>query len=149
MRTTYTTTVLGFGNHAAIEIPLANLAEIGGNKRAPLKITVQGYTYQSTATGMDGKCLVVFPTRDREASGVTAGDTVDVTLELDDGYRHIDVPTALHTALASHKLDGVFQELAYSKRKEYARLVADAKTDETRARRISKIISEITEARSE
>ena len=50
MKTTYQTTVLGFGNHAAIQIPDENLAELGGNKRAPLKVTVNGYTYQSTAT---------------------------------------------------------------------------------------------------
>ena len=41
----------------------------------------------STATGMDGKCLVIFPTRDREASGVASGDRVMVTLELDDGSK--------------------------------------------------------------
>jgi len=61
MRTTYETIILGFGNHASIEIPDKNLAELGGSKRAPLKITVKGYTYQSTATGMGGKCMVVFP----------------------------------------------------------------------------------------
>jgi len=36
---------------------------------------------------MDGKCLVIFPTRDREASGVASGDRVMVTLELDDGSK--------------------------------------------------------------
>ncbi len=76
-----------------------NLAAIGGNKRAPLKITLNNYTYQSTATVMDGKCLVVFPTRDREASGVKSGDTIDVTLELDAGYRQVDVPEDLALAV--------------------------------------------------
>lgn len=141
MQTTYDTVVLGFGNHAAIEIPAKNLNEIGGNKRAPLKVTINDYTYQSTATGMDGKCLVVFPTRDREATGVFAGDAITVTLELDSGYRKVDVPPDLNSALKSNKLDRTFHDLTYSKRKEFARQVADAKTDETRMRRIDKIIS--------
>jgi hypothetical protein len=60
MKTTYETVVFGSGNHASIEIPANNLAEIGGNRWAPLKITVNGYTYQSTAAGVDGKCMVVY-----------------------------------------------------------------------------------------
>lgn len=141
MKTTYTTTILGFGNHAAIEIPPAQLHELGGNKRAPLKITLNGYTYQSTATVMDGKCLVVFPTRDREASGVASGDTLEVMLELDNGYRNVDVPQELQDALQSNGLSEVFADLAYSKRKEFARQVAEAKAPETKARRLEKIIS--------
>ena len=141
MKTSYTTTILGFGNHAAIEIPPEQLQELGGNKRAPLKITLNGYTYQSTATVMDGKCLVVFPTRDREASGVASGDTVQVTLELDPGYRNVDVPAELTAALQANGLSDVFAELAYSKRKEFARQVAEAKALDTKTRRIDKIIT--------
>ncbi len=143
MKTTYQTTVLGFGNHASIEIPDKNLAEIGGSKRAPVKVTINGYTYQSTATGVDGKCMVVFPTRDREASGAKAGDEVMVTLELDDGYRQVDVPTELTEALANHKLEEIFHNLNYSTRKEYARKVSEAKAEETRNRRIQKIVTEL------
>jgi bifunctional DNA-binding transcriptional regulator/antitoxin component of YhaV-PrlF toxin-antitoxin module len=143
MKTTYETIVIGSGNHASIEIPDKNLAEIGGNRRAPLKITINGYTYQSTATGVDGKCMVVFPTRDREASGAAAGDLVTVTLELDAGYRHVDVPNELCDALAAQGLSDVFHDLTYSRRKEYARQVSEAKADDTRQRRIEKIIKEL------
>lgn len=143
MKTTYETVVIGFDNHASIEIPDKNLAEIGGNRRAPVKITINGYTYQSTATGVDGKCMVVFPTRDREASGAAAGDKVTVTLELDDGYRHVDVPPALATALKANSLSETFHDLTYSKRKEFARQVAEAKADDTRERRVQKVISSL------
>jgi len=141
MKTTYQTLVIGSGNHASLEIPDKNLAEIGGNRRAPLKITINGYTYQSTATGVDGKCMVVFPLRDREAAGAAAGDMVTVTLELDDGYRHVDVPEALAEALSANDLSETFHNLSYSKRKEFARQVAEAKADDTRARRVEKVIS--------
>lgn len=140
MKTTYRTTIVGFGNHAAIEIPDENLREIGGNRRAPLKITIHGYTYQSTATGVNGKCMVVFPTKDREASGAKAGDTVMITLELDEGYRQVAMPDELITALAEHNLTEVFSQLTYSKRKEFARQVHEAKADDTKKRRIEKIL---------
>ena len=143
MKTTYETIVIGHGNHASLEIPDKNLAEIGGNRRAPLKVTINNYTYQSTATGVDGKCMVVFPTRDREASGAAAGDRVVVTLELDGGYRHVEVPNSLRDALLAHGLGEVFHDLSYSKRKEFARQVADAKAEETRNRRIEKILDQL------
>lgn len=146
MKTTYQTTVIGEGNHASLEIPDQNLAAIGGNRRAPLKITINGYTYQSTATGVGGKCMVVFPMRDRQAAGVTAGDTVTVTLELDDGYRTVPMPESLTKALEDNGLTKIFSDLTYSRRKEYARLVEEARADETRQRRIAKIVAELQAA---
>jgi hypothetical protein len=143
MKTTYKTTVIGVGNHASIEIPDKNLAEIKGNKRAPLKITINGHTYQSTATGVDGKCMVVFSTRDRLASGAAAGDKVTVTLELDGGYRHVDVPKELRDTLAVNGLNDMFHNLSYSKRREFARQVSEAKAEETKNRRIKKIITQL------
>ncbi len=144
MKVTYDTTVLGLGNHAAIEIPDEQLAKLGGNKRAPLKVTINNYTYQSTATGMDGTCLVVFPAKDREASNTKAGDRLTVTLELDDSYREVNMPAELTKALIQASLSEVFHDLTYSKRKEYARQVSDAKAEDTKQRRITKIIEELT-----
>lgn len=143
MKTAYETTILGFGNHASIEIPPENLTEIGGNKRAPLKITINGYTYQSTATGVGGKCMVVFPMRDREAAGVKAGDRVEVSLELDSGYRAVAIPDELARSLRTNNVTQAFHDLTYSKRKEFARLVTEAKTEETKSRRIEKIINSL------
>lgn len=53
---------------------------------------------------MDGQTLVVFPTKDRQASGVASGDRVLVTLELDSGYRKVDVPHELKSALEEAEL---------------------------------------------
>jgi hypothetical protein len=144
MSTTYETVVIGHGNNAAIEIPDKNLAELGGHRRAPLKVTVRGYTYQSTATGVDGTCMVVFPMRDRVGAGVSAGDRITVTLELDGGYREVELPRVLIEALAVNNLGAVFRHLPYSKRKEFARQVSEAKTDDMRVRRIHKVITALT-----
>lgn len=141
MKASYQTRIIGEGQHASIAIPDEILAKLGANRRAPLKVTVNGYTYQSTATGVDGECRVVFPTRDRQAAGAAAGDTVTVTLELDAGYRQVDVPAELEQALLTSGLNEKYRSLNYSTRKEYARQVRDAKADETRARRIQKVIA--------
>jgi bifunctional DNA-binding transcriptional regulator/antitoxin component of YhaV-PrlF toxin-antitoxin module len=143
MKVTYRTTILGFDNHASIEIPQPILDKLGTNKRAPLKITVNGYTYQSTATVMNGKCMVVFPMKDREAAGAKSGDTVNVTLELDSGHRDVDVPAQLMAELQAHRLVQVFERLTYSRRKEFSRLVAESKAPETKSRHIHKIIESL------
>jgi bifunctional DNA-binding transcriptional regulator/antitoxin component of YhaV-PrlF toxin-antitoxin module len=141
MQVSYTTAVIGEGNHASLHIPDEVLAQLGVHKRAPLKITVNGYTYQSTATGVGGECRVVFPQRDRAAAGATAGDVIEVTLELDAGHREVELPDALSEALTSTGLRAAFEAQRYSQRKEWARTVAEAKTPATREKRIALILA--------
>ena len=66
-----------------------------------------------------------------------------MTLELDSGYRHVDVPAALAEALAVKGLSKVYHNLNYSKRKEFARLISEAKAEDTRNRRIEKILDQL------
>ena len=141
MSLTYETTVIGDGNHASLLIPEWVLEELGTNKRAPLKVTVNGHIYQSTAVGVGGECRVVFPSADRAAAVAVAGDMIEVTLGLDAGYREVEVPAELLDALSANGLAERFASLSYSKRKEFARQVAEAKAEETRIRRVEKVIA--------
>lgn len=143
MKTRYTTTILGFGNHAAIEIPPKNVEELGVGKRPPVIVRLPGYTFRATGAGMDGKTLLAFSTAHRQASGFWAGDTVKVELELEEGPRPVEIPPELKSALTEAKLLEAFEALNYSSRKEYARLVTDAKAEATRQRRIGKILDQL------
>ena len=144
MGVTYTTVVIGEGNHASLEIPDAILQELGTTKRAPLIITINDPTYRSTAVGVAGQCRVVFPQKERAAAGASAGDTVSVHLELDSGRREVDVPAELASALTQFGLTDAFEALTYSARKEHARKVSEAKADETRQRRINAVLESLT-----
>lgn len=135
---TYSTVVIPDGNHASIAIPDDVLAALGANRRAAVAVTVNGHTYQSTATAVNGECRVVFPRSYREAAGATGGDTVSVTLDLITGYREVNLHPEFATALEAAGLRDTFDALAYSHRKEHARAIAEAKADETRQRRIQK-----------
>ena len=140
---TYSTVVIPDGNHASIAIPDAVLAELGGNRRAALRVTINGHTYESTATAVNGECRVVFPSADRAAAGAAGGDTVEVTLELITGYRAVGLHPEFAKALDEAGLRAGFDELAYSHRKEYARAISEAKADDTRQRRIASAIDTI------
>jgi bifunctional DNA-binding transcriptional regulator/antitoxin component of YhaV-PrlF toxin-antitoxin module len=137
----YSTVVLGEGNHASLVIPEWVLAKLRTNKRAPLIITINGHTYKSTATGVAGECRVVFPSADRLAAKAKADDVVEVTLEIDSGYRDVELPEDLARELEKLSLTEIFSELRYSKIRELARQVSEAKGAETRARRMEKVIN--------
>jgi uncharacterized protein YdeI (YjbR/CyaY-like superfamily) len=82
------------------------------------------------------------------AGGVAAGDDVDVALELDTAERTVEVPEALASALADDPhARGIFEGLAYTHRKEYARWVAEAKRDETRQRRVAQAVEMLKSGR--
>lgn len=89
---------------------------------------------------MNGECRVVFPQKDRDAAGAKAEDFIEVTLELDAGVREVELPAELVAALAKTSLTETFENLTYSKRKEFARQVAEAKAEETKSKRVAKVI---------
>ncbi len=146
MSVTYRTLVIAEGNHASLAIPNEVLAELGANRRAPLKVTVNGHTYQSTATAVDGECRVVFPSANRDAAVVSGSQMIEVTLELDAGYRNVDLHEDFVEALATAGLREVFDRLAYSHRREHARAIAEAKAPETRQRRIEAALERLRQA---
>jgi uncharacterized protein YdeI (YjbR/CyaY-like superfamily) len=83
----------------------------------------------------------------RAAAGVKAGDQVDVTLELDTEPRIVEVPDDLAAALAEKPgARAAFDALSYTMRKEHVRQVEEAKAQETRTRRIAKIVSQLGES---
>ena len=149
MAVSYKTEVIGDGNHASLLIPDWVLEELNTNKRAPLKVTINGHTYKSTAVGVAGQCRVVFPSAERIAAKAKAGDIVEIVLELDSGVREVVVPIELQSALAAQGLAESFASLSYSKRKEFARQVSEAKAEDTKLRRVEKVIASLMEEKSD
>lgn len=146
MAVTFTTTILEAEglNATGISVPDQVIASLGTQKRPKVTITFNGYTYRSTVAVFGDVFMLPVNQVHREAAGVEAGDQVEVTLELDLEPRTVEVPEDLRAAL-SEKARAVeaFEALAFSKRKEHVRQVEDAKTQETRERRISKIVAEM------
>lgn len=140
---TFTTTLLQFGNNVGIEVPEDILLNFGAGKRAPVIVTIAGCSYPSTTAVMGGKYLLPLAKEHREKIGVAGGETHEVTLSHDTSSRDTPVPDDLAEALASADVRAVFDELAPSKRKEHVRQVESAKAEETRARRIAKIVQSL------
>lgn len=131
-----------------IEVPTSVVDALGAGKRPPVRITVRQHTYRTTVARMGGRFLVPVSADVRKAAGVTAGDQLDVGIELDDAPRTVDVPADLAAALAEVPAAAqAWEKLAYTHQKEWVRSVEDAKKPETRARRVAAAIDALSTPR--
>ena len=118
----------------------------GTRARVPVRGTINGFAFRSSIfpTG-DGHHYMVVNREVRAGSGVKGGDTVTVHMERDDQPRTIQPPADLARALLANKAaQAAWEKLSYTRQKEYANAVEEAKRPETRARRIEKAITELT-----
>lgn len=115
-----------------------------GKVRAPVKVTLNGYTFRSTIAAMGGTVCLPLRKSNREAAGLEGNETLDVDLELDTDKREVEPPADLVKALkAAPPAWDRWQELSFSHQREYAEAVEGAKKPETRARRIESAVKAI------
>jgi hypothetical protein len=133
----------GAGKTAAgIEVPTEVVTGLGGTKRPPVRVTINGYTYRSTVATVDGRFMVGVSNEVRASAGVAAGDEVDVEMELDTAPREVAVPPELAKELAADPAAReAFEALSYSKQRVLVDPIANAKTAETRDRNIAKALA--------
>jgi hypothetical protein len=146
----FSSQLLARGPAAAVVLDDAQVAAVGeGAKRFPVVATVNGYTWRTSVARMGGEFLVGLSREVRSGAGVAAGDDVEVVLELDTAPREVEVPAALTVALAADpQAKAIFDGLAFTHRKEYARWIAEAKRDETRQRRVEQAVVMIKEGKT-
>ena len=133
------------GPAAAVVLDETQVAAVGeGAKRFPVVATVNGYTWRTSVARMGGEFLLGLSREVRDGAGVQAGDEAEVTIELDEAPREVDVPADLAAALAADpQATASFERMTFTHRKEYARWVAEAKREATRQDRVTKTIERL------
>jgi hypothetical protein len=142
---TFHTTILKTGKNTGIQVPEEIIGSLGSNKRPLVRVTINTYTYRSAVAVMDGKYMISLSAENRQAANVQGGDEVDVTIQLDLDPRDVEIPKDFKDALMKAGAYKAFENSAPSMRKEYVRQVEEAKAQETRLRRISKIVEKLIE----
>jgi 2,4-dienoyl-CoA reductase-like NADH-dependent reductase (Old Yellow Enzyme family) len=132
---------------AFVEVPF-DPEETFGSRRPKVRATFDGHPYRGSIAPMGGRPLLGVTRAVRNAIGKDVGDRVAVTVTRDDEPRTVEVPPGLVKALEAAGLRERFDELAYTHRKEYAQWVAEAKREETRARRIAKAVEMVASGRT-
>ena len=136
------TTLLQSGKTATgIQVPNEVVESLGAGKRPPVRVTINGYTYRNTIAVMGGVFMVGVAAEHREKARVAGGDQIDVEIELDTAPRELAVPLDFSTALAAEPAARrSFESLSYSRKQALVLPIEQAKTPETRQRRIDKAL---------
>jgi len=130
-----------------IEVPADVLAALGPGQRPRVRVTMNGYEYPSTVGSMGGRSLIPVSAEVRANAGVAAGDEVDVDVVADTEPRRVEVPEDLAAALDGEPgARRAFEQLSYSNQHRHVLAVTQAKTAQTRQRRIGKVVAELSGA---
>jgi hypothetical protein len=126
---------------AAITPPV-NVPEFFGTRaRVPVRGTINGYPFRSSLSPCGGYHMMPVNKTLRQGAGAQPGDLVDVVMERDDEERTVEVPPLLKKELAKNKVaQSNWQKLSFTHKKEMALAIVGAKQEETRARRLGKIV---------
>jgi hypothetical protein len=128
-------------NGSACYIPLTfDPKAVFGKVRAPVKVTLNGYTYRSTIAAMGGPPCIPLRKSHREAAELEGGETIDVRLDLDTEARVVKPPADLVKALKASSVWDRWQDLSFTHQREHVEAIEDAKKPETRARRIERAV---------
>jgi antitoxin component of MazEF toxin-antitoxin module len=129
-------------NATGVIIPDRVLEKLGAGKRPQVRVSLNGYAYTTTVGIMGGTAMVGVSAAIRKATGLSAGDAIDVELVVDGAPRTVDVPADFGKAMAASRgTRGFFDGLANSLQRYHVDNVNGAKTDETRKRRIEKAVA--------
>jgi hypothetical protein len=126
---------------AALTPPFDVMEVFGTRARVPIRGTMNGFPFRSSLMPMGGCHMMPVCKSLRDGAGVNPGDVVSVVMERDEAERTVEVPAALKKELAKDKTaQANWEKLAYTAKKEIALSITGAKQEETRARRLAKVL---------
>jgi hypothetical protein len=142
---TFTATIVRDGSMCFIPLGF-DPRSVFGRLRAPVRVTLNGYTYRSTIAAMGGPPCIPLRKSHREAAGLNGGETLEIRLDLDTDPREIEPPADFVKALkGAPRAWERWQALSYSHQREHVEAIEEAKKPETRARRIENSVRTLRE----
>ncbi|MGW5719115.1 YdeI/OmpD-associated family protein [Amycolatopsis sp. NPDC003865] len=139
-----TQVLLGGKTATGLPVPDAVVEALGAGKKPAVTVTLGGHTYRTTVASRGGQFLVPLSAENRGKAGVAAGDEVDVEIALDTAPRELEIPADLEEALAADDTARArFESLSYSAKQRFVLPIGQAKTAETRQRRVAKVITDL------
>lgn len=139
-----TNVLLGGKTATGLPVPADVVEALGAGKKPAVTVTLRGHTYRTTVASRGGQFLVPLSAENRERAGVAAGDDVEVEIALDTAPRELDIPADLAEALAADDTARArFESLSYSAKQRFVLPIGEAKTAETRQRRVAKVLTDL------
>ena len=138
---TFSAKVVRDGPSCYVVLPFDPKA-VFGTVRAPVVVTIDGYTFRSRIVAMGGPICVALRESHRKAAGLEGGETVKVHVGLDTAPRTVTAPADLLRALKAvpGALDA-WQASSYTHQREHVEAIDAAKKPETRERRVAAAVA--------
>jgi hypothetical protein len=116
----------------------------GVKGRVPVRVTFDGIPYRGSMVRMGEPCRVLLLLKEiREKIGKDKGDTVHVTVDLDEAPRVVELAKDVEAAYKKAGALESYRSLSFTHQREYNLWIEDAKQAETRKRRIEKAVEQI------
>ena len=132
-----------------LEIPLEVVEALGGGKRPPVTITINGHSWRSRVAIMRGRYLLGLSNANRRAARVVTGDQVEVEVEIDTEPRLVVEPADFAAALdADPVARAAYDRLSHSRKREQVLAIERAKKAETRDQLIEKTLAVLRDQES-
>jgi hypothetical protein len=126
---------------AAITPPVDVIEWFGTRARIPIRGTINGFPFRSSLMPCGNARMMPVNMKLREGAGVKPGDMVDVVMERDEEDRTVEPPPELAKELKKSKTAlERWETLAFTHKKEMATSISGAKQEETRKRRLAKVM---------
>ena len=109
--------------------------------RPPVRVRIGEYEFRYTVGVMGGVAMIGLSKAVRQATGLGAGDEIDVELTVDTSPRTAEVPDDFAEAMKASGTRAFFDDLSSSLQRYHVDSITGAKSDETRRRRIDKAVA--------
>ncbi|MDP9467283.1 MAG: YdeI/OmpD-associated family protein, partial [Chloroflexota bacterium] len=128
---------------AVVLVPREVATALGGLKQMRVVGSVNGVPHHSSTMPYGGRGLFMGVHKaTREAAGVGFGERVEIVISRDDRPRVLEIPPELESAFSAEPaLRDRFEALAYSRRRDLAAPISEARRPETRAARLAKAVA--------
>jgi hypothetical protein len=137
------------GTTTGFEVPDEVVTALGGGGRPKVVATVNGYEFKSSIAKMGGSYWLGVSAERRTAAGVEGGQVLDVEVELDAAPRVLEVPADLQAALdGAPAAQQFWVTLSFSNQRYHVDQLNSAKTADTRARRLAKSLTLLSEGKA-
>lgn len=126
---------------AAITPPVDVPETFGTRGRVPVRGTINGFPFRSSLMPCGGPHMMPVNKTLCRVAGAGPGDIVEVVIERDLEERTVEAPPELKKELAKSKAaQANWEKMSFTNKKEMANSILGAKQEETRVRRLAKVM---------
>lgn len=136
--------VVAEADNAGILVPPEVIEELGGGNHPKVVVTLNGFTYRSSAAKMGDQFLIPASKARRAEGKLEVNVPYEIDIELDTAPRTVEVPEELGAYFETDPATkATWDAMSYSNQLRMVTPILNAKRPETRLRNVDKVIAQL------